>query len=77
MEKIGFSIPDDVSVLGTGDFDIGESTYPRITTTALDYDLMGELAMDMIEKQFEGKKVNEKLIYVNNKLIERESCRKI
>jgi GntR family transcriptional regulator of arabinose operon len=77
LEKIGFSIPDDVSVLGTGDFDIGESMYPRITTTSLDYDLMGELAMDMVEKQFEGKRVDKKLIYVNNKLIERESCRKL
>jgi GntR family transcriptional regulator, arabinose operon transcriptional repressor len=76
LKKIGLNVPEDVSVLGTGDFDIGESMYPRITTTALDYDLMGELAMDMIEKQFDGKKVNKKLIYVNNKLIERESCRK-
>jgi GntR family transcriptional regulator, arabinose operon transcriptional repressor len=77
LRNIGVNVPEDISVLGTGDFDICESTYPRITTTCLDYDLMGEMAIDMIDKQLEGKAVDQSLAFVANKLIERDSCRPI
>jgi GntR family transcriptional regulator of arabinose operon len=77
LRSINIRVPDDVSILGTNDFDICESTNPRITTTSLDYDTMGEIALDMIEAQIEGKEIKKKLVYIPKRLIERDSCRKI
>jgi DNA-binding LacI/PurR family transcriptional regulator len=78
LRNLDINVPGDVSVAGMGDLDVCETTYPRISTVSIDYDFMGETAVDMIDKQIEGKEIKNKLVIVSNdRIIERDSCKRI
>ncbi len=60
LKKKGYSIPDDVSVVGFGGYEEGELISPELTTLMFDSYEMGELAAETITDMVEGRKVHPK-----------------
>ncbi|SON55873.1 Degradation activator [Hartmannibacter diazotrophicus] len=72
----GLTVPDDLSVIGFDDLPIFSAILrPRLTTVALPYFRMGEMAVDLIAgmKSFAGRPAKQHL--VECPLVVRESCR--
>lgn len=53
IEKMGLSIPEDISVAGYDGIDIGQMLRPRLTTLRQDAERMGELAAEELAKAVE------------------------
>lgn len=65
-------VPRQISVAGFGGYDIGTVSYPRLTTVAFDFELIGERIAKGILDLIEGKKLTLNQA-IPLKLIERES----
>lgn len=73
LAKRGVRVPEDMSVIGIGDFDISSYYNPAISTIALDYDAMGVRAMEVLGQQFNGVEVSSPKNFINYRFIKRES----
>ncbi len=73
LHRIGKRVPDDMSVVGYGDFFAGRAMIPTVTTVAEPYPEVGAVAVEMIYAQLslKGPPGGRNLLPV--KLIERES----
>lgn len=65
-------VPGQISVAGFGGYDIGTVSYPRLTTVAFDFELIGERIAKGLLNLIEGKEVKLGQA-IPLKLIERES----
>lgn len=66
-------IPDEIAVIGFGDFDFAEYTSPSITTVRVDGWKIGEVSAAMLLDRIEGKMPESNVVDVGFELIERES----
>jgi len=76
----GFSIPDDMSLVGFDDVAFSVHTYPPLTTVNVDKQLLGRLAVRQLQWRIEeSAKSTERdpaiRIMVPARLVRRESCR--
>jgi DNA-binding LacI/PurR family transcriptional regulator len=71
----GLSIPEDISVVGFGGYDVGAVVYPALTTVAFDYELMGMKAASYILNLLRGKGREETNLDMPLFFVERESVR--
>ncbi|MGB4640586.1 MAG: substrate-binding domain-containing protein, partial [Caldicoprobacterales bacterium] len=69
----GRKVPEDVKIIGYDDINIASLMMPSITTINQPIDEMGELAVELIIKQIEGKKVPTKNIFPVT-LVKRETA---
>jgi DNA-binding LacI/PurR family transcriptional regulator len=58
----GLRIPDDVSVVGFDDMDFARVLEPPLTTVALDAELLGASAFELLEARMAGRKVRKRLV---------------
>jgi len=70
----GLSVPDELAVLGFGNFSIAADMRPSITTIAVDGERIGQEAAQIISARGAGELVEHQLIDVGFQLIERESA---
>lgn len=77
LKKMGYRVPEDVSVVGFDNSPFAEFSDPKLTTVEVDVDSMTETACDLLismirgEKDIHGRKV------ISGKLIIRDSVKKI
>lgn len=72
----GLRIPEDISVIGYDNYqDVVEGLDPPLTTVALPYYRMGQLAVQRLGMLIEGQTLPERHLKVTCPLVERESCR--
>ena len=68
-------MPEDISVVGFGGYDVGAVVYPALTTVAFDYELMGMKAANYILSLLRGKGREETNLDMPLFFVERESVR--
>lgn len=76
LHERGLKVPEEISVVGFGGYDVGAVVYPALTTIAFDYELMGMKAaqymLDLIQQQPIEPNTNMPIFFV-----ERESVRNL
>lgn len=69
----GLRIPEDLAVIGFGDFDFAAHTSPSLTTIAIGKATIGRLAAEALIARIEGREVPERIVDVGFRLVERAS----
>jgi len=60
--KLGLRVPEDVSVIGFDGIDLGEYTWPQLTTVAQPLDLLGKMAVSTLLGGRPRKEISLKLL---------------
>ncbi len=78
LTEKGYQVPEDVSVVGFDNDIYAEISYPKLTTVAVDLDVMTQKAINLIiEKVENGDKDKQSRIFVSGQVIYRNSVSKI
>jgi len=73
-QRRGIRVPDDLSVMGFGDFEIGREIVPSLTTIHVDFYGLGEVTGRMILEFFEDSAIDgPRIVDVGLETIERQS----
>jgi LacI family transcriptional regulator len=75
--ELGYSVPDDLSVIGFDNREFSRFYRPRITTMDLPLNQMGEKSAEILINLINGKKINKKSYRIKCRLIKRDSVKKI
>ncbi len=75
VKKLGLSVPEDISLVGSDDLAIAAMLTPALTTVAQPKCRLGEIAAEMLLDLIAGKSVSSQVL--DPKLVVRESTRKI
>ena len=70
----GFSIPNDISIIGFNDISTAKYMTPALSTVKVYTDFMGETAVDLILERMKNERAICKKVVIPTKLIIRESC---
>ena len=70
-------IPRDLSILGFGNLDISEHSNPKLSTTSIPYEQMGNTAAKILINGINKKKVGKETILFEASILQRETTRKI
>ena len=74
IRDAGLRIPDDISVIGYDDDELGLHLRPQLTTLDLPHRAMGAWAVRQIEKQSQGSIVSGRVNRIPCSLVTRHSC---
>jgi DNA-binding LacI/PurR family transcriptional regulator len=78
LNRIGFSIPRDFSILAPGDvLDYSKPYIPPVTTMKIDMGYVGRLAVDMLSNRLKNDIRTVHVLKVKQQLMDRGSCRAI
>lgn len=77
INEKGYSIPEDISIIGFDDIATAKFLTPSLTTVKVFVELMGETALNTILERLENSREISKKIVLPVKLIKRESCKSI
>jgi len=76
LERIGFAVPEDVSILAPGDvLDYTKPYIPSIATMHIDTAYVGRLAVEMLKNRLESDTGPVHVLKVRQQLVDRGSCR--
>lgn len=74
LQDVGFSIPEDIAIIGCDDLPISEITRPRLTTIEVSNPMLVEMVSSYFHDLIQGNEVKDKSIApIIPKLIKRES----
>ncbi len=73
IKEQGLRVPEDICIIGCDDIDACRYSSPKLTTVRQDKDRLGKLAAYMLNDLINGKS-ELKPIFIDSKLIVRESC---
>lgn len=73
LHEYGFSVPEDVSVIGSGNADISSMTIPAITTFEINIQTVCQTAVNMLFAHINNADEVYRTILVDNSLVERDS----
>nr|WP_317429749.1 LacI family DNA-binding transcriptional regulator [uncultured Mitsuokella sp.] len=76
LHERGIKVPEQISVVGFGGYDVGAVVYPALTTVAFDYELLGMKAAQYLLDLLAGRDVEENLT-LPLFFVERESVRNL
>lgn len=74
--NLGYSVPDDLSIIGFDNREFSRFYRPRITTMDLPLSEMGAKSAEILINTINGKKVSEKSYKIKCRLIKRDSVKK-
>jgi LacI family transcriptional regulator len=77
LQKNGFSIPEDVSIIGFDDITLGEAFSPGLTTISVDIKAMGRLAVRRLVEQIQNRDEAHSCTRLYNNLVIRGSVGKL
>ncbi|MDX9690930.1 MAG: LacI family DNA-binding transcriptional regulator [Acholeplasmataceae bacterium] len=77
LQKHGYNVPNDVSVIGFDDIQVCEIVTPRLTTIRQDYEVIGSKACDILLSMIHDKIRDVEPVEVETDIIVRESCKKL
>lgn len=75
MKKLGLSVPEDISLVGSDDLAVASMLTPALTTVAQPKGRQGEIAAEMLLSLIEGKSVSSQVL--EPELVLRESTKEI
>lgn len=70
----GFSIPDDISVIGFDDISQASFVYPKLTTVRQPLEQMGQVAVKILLEQIENPSRPPQRVALATQLVIRDSC---
>jgi LacI family gluconate utilization system Gnt-I transcriptional repressor len=70
----GIKVPDELGVIGFGDFDFAAELEPALTTVRIDGAEMGRRAAAMMLKALRGERQRDKVVDIGFELVERASA---
>ena len=70
----GFSIPDDLAIMGFGNRSVAADMRPSITTIAIDGARIGQEAARLLHQRSEGQLQDDRILDIGFRIIERESA---
>ena len=76
LAKCGLKVPEDISVIGFDDCVFSRMSIPLLTTVQVPAEEMGKMAAQFMLNELEIKKTQYS-IYLETKIVERQSVRKI
>ncbi|MBT2757816.1 LacI family DNA-binding transcriptional regulator [Mesobacillus foraminis] len=74
LTELGLKVPEDVSVIGFDDIFESQVITPELTTVHVKKDKIALLAVETLIKQIENNNSDKIKLFVDTKLIERNSC---
>ena len=78
LQKLGYCIPEDISILAPGDvLDYSKPYIPPISTMQINMRELGQLAVNMLQNRLNSKLETQQILKVTPRLFERGSCRKL
>lgn len=77
IREAGYSIPEDVSIVGFDDIPFSAVTMPALTTMRISRSQMGTLAVDLMRKRISNPDWPGMQMLIGGKLIERNSTRPV
>ncbi len=77
LKAIGYTVPDDISIVGYDNYLISEISEPPITTIDVDSKEMADLAISTIIDRIRNNKLPTRIQVLDGKLIEKASVKKI
>lgn len=76
LNRIGYSVPENISILAPGDvLDYSKPYIPPITTMHIDMKYVGRLAVDMLNNRMKNNIETIHVLKVKQQLTERGSCK--
>jgi LacI family transcriptional regulator, gluconate utilization system Gnt-I transcriptional repressor len=69
----GIAIPSEIAIFGFGDQSFAADTYPALSTVRIDRPEMGRLSAEALLKRIEGEALEDPVIDVGFRIIERET----
>jgi DNA-binding LacI/PurR family transcriptional regulator len=76
LKQHGYSVPEDVSIIGFDDVEIGNASDPRLTTIRIDLADIGRIGVNRLAELINGDK-NIQHIYLETSLVVKESTRTV
>jgi LacI family transcriptional regulator len=77
LKELGYSVPDDISVVGFDNFLMSDICEPAITTVEVNMPEMAKMAVEMLIKKINCKEYVQGRRLINGKLIIKDSVKKI
>lgn len=77
LKALGYSVPEDISIVGYDNYLISEISEPPITTINVDSKEMADLAVSTLIDRIRNSKLPTRIQILDGKLIEKASVRKI
>jgi DNA-binding LacI/PurR family transcriptional regulator len=71
----GLRIPEDLSVIGFDDMDFARVLSPPLTTVALDAELLGSTAFELLEQRLAGKRTRRRVVLPADLLLRGSTAR--
>lgn len=75
--KEGIKVPEDISIIGSGNTEMASLSIPSLTTLDLNIDYACETAVSLLLKRISNPNKPYESVFINSTLIERESVKKI
>lgn len=75
LQRIGLSVPNDISIIGFDNTKISYMCNPKLTTIGQPMYDIGYKAVDKLEKVIMGEEISEFRTYLPHKIVERETVR--
>ena len=75
IQAAGLRIPDDISVIGVGDYEQSQHTHPLLTTIAFDKTTLAQKAMALLTRSGSATAETGQVHHIPFEVVERQSCR--
>ena len=69
----GMKVPEDIAVIGFGDFDYAGNTSPRLSSVLVDRQKVADLAADALLARLAGRSFSPKVVDVGFRIVDRET----
>lgn len=69
----GMKVPEDIAVIGFGDFDYAGNTSPRLSSVLVDRQRVADLAADALLARLAGRTFSPKVVDVGFRIVDRET----
>ena len=77
LQKAGYSIPKDVSIVGYDNYLFAHPFAEQITTYNVDMEQMAKAAVKILIKKIKGSDRHQGIKYIDSSIVERNSVRRI
>jgi len=77
LHRLGIKVPEDISVIGSGNTELASLAIPSLTTLDLNIEYSCEAAVDLLVKRIQRPTKPYENITINSFLVERDSVREV
>ena len=77
LQDKGYHLPEDFSICSVDDIILSRYYHPALTTINVDKDLMGRLAVEMLDHLIRGEETDTLITVKSDELIERSSVKSL